>query len=222
MEYSMSVAEGKSRGTRSTGRLSGSLALLLFILALVLLSLHFVSYGQAKAFFDQHVATHIVLRHDKGYLTEQDHDRLISHLPIAAGIVGFSALTLILFKQKLNYFLVGIPGEWREIHVLSFHRFCQSIETRLEMGDVFIVFAIGVFLRLWHIGRAIRFDEAWTYVEFGSKPLVLGLSNYRAPNNHLLNTLLVHFSTSLLAIRFSDSAFRHCSRDVSWSSPRGW
>src|SRR5262249_1316562 len=78
-----------------------------------------------------------------------------------------------------------------------------GMETVLEIGAVFITFAVGVFLRVWHVRRAIRFDEAWTYVEFASKPLVLGLSNYRAPNNHLLNTLLVHFSTRL----FGNSVF---------------
>jgi hypothetical protein len=74
------------------------------------------------------------------------------------------------------------------------------METVLEIGTVFIVFAVGVFLRVWH--------EAWRYAEFASKPLVLGLSNYRAPNNHLLNTLLVHFSprlfgNSVFGLRFS-------------------
>jgi hypothetical protein len=49
------------------------------------------------------------------------------------------------------------------------------METRLETGAVFTVFAIGVFLRAWHVRRAIRFDEAWTYLEFASKPLVTRL-----------------------------------------------
>lgn len=80
---------------------------------------------------------------------------------------------------------------------------CTEARKLSRRGAVFIVFAVGVFLRVWHVRRAIRFDEAWRYAEFASKPLVLGLSNYRAPNNHLLNTLLVHFSTRL----FGNSVF---------------
>jgi len=84
----MSVAEGESRGTRFAGMLLSGLAVLLLTMALVLLSLHFVSYGHAKAIFDQHFAAHRALRHGHGYLTEQNHERIIRNLPIAAGIFG--------------------------------------------------------------------------------------------------------------------------------------
>ena len=128
----MSIAEGESRGTRFAGTLLSGLAVLLLTAALVLLSLHSVSYGQAKAFFDQHFAAYLALRHGNGYLTEQNHERIIRNLPIAAGIFGISGLALMLLRRKLACFLVDIPREWKEIRILSFHRFCQSIETRLE------------------------------------------------------------------------------------------
>jgi hypothetical protein len=84
----MSVADGRSRGARLISLLLNSLILLFLALTLLLLSLHFVSYTKAKAFFDLYIAAHDVLRNGKGYLTEQDHNRLFQRLPIAAGVFG--------------------------------------------------------------------------------------------------------------------------------------
>jgi len=196
----LGIADGRSTGSRFINALLIALILLFFALTLLLLSLHFVSYAKTKDFFDLHIAAH-VLRNGKGYLTEQDHNRLFARLPIAASVFGICGFTLLLFRRKLARFLVDIPEEWTVVR-FSLRQPHERTQTRLEFGAIFIVFAIGVFLRLWHVKRAVRFDEAWSYLEFASKPLVLGLSNYRAPNNHLLNTLLVHFSTRLLGNSF--------------------
>ena len=40
----------------------------------------------------------------------------------------------------------------------------------------------------------MRYDEALTFNEFASRPLYYGLSYYPDPNNHLLNTLLMHLA----------------------------
>jgi hypothetical protein len=52
-------------------------------------------------------------------------------------------------------------------------------------------------LRFVHLSRPVRYDEAATYTAFASRPLYLALSLYPYPNNHLLNTFFVHFSTML-------------------------
>ena len=44
----------------------------------------------------------------------------------------------------------------------------------------------------------MRYDEALTFNEFASRPLYYALSFYPDPNNHLLNTLLMHFSAGAL------------------------
>src|SRR5436309_12847509 len=51
---------------------------------------------------------------------------------------------------------------------------------------------LGLGLRIAFLNQPIRYDEALTYNEFASRPLYYGLSFYPEPNNHLLNTLLVH------------------------------
>lgn len=199
--------DSRSKGTRFLSVLLTALIMVFLASTLLLLSLHFVSYAKAKAFFDWYVAARGVPGKGKSYLTEEAHNRLFGHLPIAAGVFGICAVTLALFKQKLIHSLIAVPSEWTGIRAFFRDQFHGGVEIALEIGAVFVVFAVGIFLRVWHVRRAVRFDEAWTYVEFASKSLAQGLSNYRAPNNHLLNTLLVHFSTrlfgnSLFGLRF--------------------
>ena len=188
----------ESRKARFIRAVLNTLMLVFLALMLLLLSLHAVSYTRTKIFFDSHIAAYDTSGNGKGYLTEPDHNRIFRRLPSAAGVFGICVVTLLLFRRKLAAFLVNIPLEWPEIRTSFCVQPHDRMETGIEMGSVFAVFAIGVFLRLWHVRRAVRYDEALTYVDFASKPLLVGLSNYRVPNNHLLNTLLVHFSTRLL------------------------
>ena len=67
----------------------------------------------------------------------------------------------------------------------------------------------GVAIRAAFLFQPLRYDEGITYLMYASRPLSVGLSNYLMPNNHLLNTMLIHFSTRLFgssvwAIRLPD------------------
>src|SRR5205823_10426576 len=60
---------------------------------------------------------------------------------------------------------------------------------------VLIVVTLGALgLRLAFVQQPMRYDEALTFNELASRPLYYGLSYYPDPNNHLLNTLLVHLA----------------------------
>ncbi len=56
----------------------------------------------------------------------------------------------------------------------------------------------GLLLRLWKINEPIAYDEAYTFIYFATKPFKQILSDYSAPNNHILNTIFVNFSYRLL------------------------
>ena len=79
-------------------------------------------------------------------------------------------------------------------------------ETNQHLLCLCSIFFIGFILRTCFIAQPIRFDEAYTYINYASKPLVFGLTLYSEPNNHLLNTFLIHicyvlFGNSLWALR---------------------
>ncbi len=65
---------------------------------------------------------------------------------------------------------------------------------RAVMIGLGVVTLIGLSLRLMYLNEPIRGDEAYTFTQYAQRPLFLGLTQYYIPNNHLLNTILVHFS----------------------------
>ncbi len=65
----------------------------------------------------------------------------------------------------------------------------------LHLVALLIILLWALILRLAFLGEPIRKDEAYTFVYYARRPLFLGLAYYTA-NNHLLNTLLMHISTS--------------------------
>jgi len=54
-----------------------------------------------------------------------------------------------------------------------------------------IITFLAVILRLYYIGYPIGYDEAYTFIRFSSKPFKFILADYHAPNNHILNSLLI-------------------------------
>jgi hypothetical protein len=55
----------------------------------------------------------------------------------------------------------------------------------------------GAAIRLKFLFQPMGIDESETFLSYASRPLYIGLSWYPAPNNHLLNTLLMHIAWRL-------------------------
>jgi hypothetical protein len=73
-----------------------------------------------------------------------------------------------------------------------------AVEGRMIAPQIVAVTVLGGVLRGFFLSQPIRVDEATTYLEFVSKPILYGLSYYPAPNNHIFHTLLAHFATLFL------------------------
>jgi 4-amino-4-deoxy-L-arabinose transferase-like glycosyltransferase len=56
----------------------------------------------------------------------------------------------------------------------------------------------GLGLRLVYLSQPLRNDETMTWLQFARLPLAEALSRYDLPNNHLLNSLLMHGSAAVL------------------------
>jgi hypothetical protein len=70
----------------------------------------------------------------------------------------------------------------------------EGLSTATQAFTPFLLPITVVILALLFLFQPMRYDEAYTFTHFASTPLYLALSNYSSTNNHLLNTLLVHFS----------------------------
>ncbi len=62
---------------------------------------------------------------------------------------------------------------------------------------LFILTVLGISLRIHFVDQPIRYDEAFTFLTYASRPFYVAVSFYSEPNNHVFHTLLVHISYSL-------------------------
>ena len=72
------------------------------------------------------------------------------------------------------------------------------ISRRVSLWALAGIVALGLAVRLSFLFRPIQVDESYTLNEYASRPLLEGLGLYTFPNNHLLNTSLVHCFTRWL------------------------
>ena len=78
---------------------------------------------------------------------------------------------------------------------------CSSVasalasDSRVHLSALGVLLALTVAVRIAFLFEPIRYDEAFTFTNYASKPLYVGLSTYTYPNNHLFHTFLVHISS---------------------------
>lgn len=68
--------------------------------------------------------------------------------------------------------------------------FASTPRTDFLLLAIFVV--VGFWLRLRELNIPMGTDEAATWLYYASKPLIVGITIWSSPNNHLLNTLLMH------------------------------
>lgn len=70
-----------------------------------------------------------------------------------------------------------------------------------SLAALILIIGLAVISRLVHINDGMNHDEAYTFVVFSSTSLFNIVTNYHLPNNHILNSLLIFFSTHLFGIQ---------------------
>src|SRR5262249_57060768 len=116
---------------------------------------------------------------------------LIGELPQRLRLAGAGLLALIIgllalrtsFEQVVTECLVAIRG-----------RAMPVVQPGADAIAILLLIVLAAGLRLLFTGQPMRYDEALSFNEFASRPLYYGLSFYPEPNNHLLNTLLMHLA----------------------------
>ncbi len=108
-------------------------------------------------------------------------------------VIGVLAVLCAIFQARLVRSLAEVMQDARQQRqALSAYQV-----SRIDLMMLTGLMASGFVLRGLFITQPIRTDEAVTYLHYASRSLPLALSNYSAPNNHLLHTLLVWISVHL-------------------------
>ena len=117
-----------------------------------------------------------------GAFTQELVAQIDSRLRLAAGVLFLLAAGVFVGR-----------GAFADLVQTAFSDFAWPRRPeRMEALAIGLPILLAIGVRLAFLNQPMRYDEALTFNEFASRPLYYGLSFYPDPNNHLLNTLLVH------------------------------
>jgi uncharacterized membrane protein len=94
--------------------------------------------------------------------------------------------------------LVNTRGSLSSFRKVLEHLFVPEQDSKFTYIALGVITFFAVVLRLYFINNPIGYDEAYTFINFSSKPFKFILADYHAPNNHILNSLLIGIAYRLL------------------------
>jgi hypothetical protein len=164
------------------------LAILLSCLAGGLLILSIQPYGIFKGFFN-------LLMADKDFKSLRESNAIIFRAFIILAGLGVAAATLLVTGKW------HIDGSRLHAEISSLWHFLLPDKDEKRFTATLAGITLwGAAMRLVHINGPVSHDEAYTATVF-SPSLWYAITNYHAPNNHVLHTLLVHLSTAVFGFQ---------------------
>jgi hypothetical protein len=160
--------------------------------ALGLLSLSFASYERIQT-----IVASAVPR-----FADRFSPAFFAHLIVRARIIGsflglFAIFVLALRREAVRQLQMTVESSGEVLRELANDvRGVARGETTGHRVALALLILGGAAVRIAYLFQPMRYDEAFTYVRYASKSLLIVLAYY-TPNNHVFHTLLVHFSTML-------------------------
>jgi len=136
---------------------------------------------------------------DNAYLWNRSNVLAGMLLGYGAALVGMSFWSLYLATSGLS--LAGeISRHASDVRALIRDHLLPPMRRAFEpgraLGWLFMVLCLGIAVRAYFLAQPVRYDEAYTFLNFVNGPL-LPLFDYAYPNNHVLHTILMKLSTML-------------------------
>lgn len=162
---------------------------------LALLAASFVPFEWVKGRADR-----LTVDGSADFLTPAFVARVMLRARIAGALALAAGLVLILVRDPVAHWLtlIGRSAVVSARRALGRGRVFFREEDRLHLVALGVILVCAVGIRVAFLAQPMRYDEAYTYLRYASKPIYVALSDYSAPNNHVFHTLLVHLSTRLL------------------------
>jgi len=165
------------------------IAVLLALIGLLIITIALLPYTPLKSLADS-------LMGDGNFKSLNERNALIFR--ILFGMIGmfFGIVSLVIGGGHFKNIL-----DWLHQYFVDLIIFIKSLKpTKLEvfpLVTMLLVFGSAVIIRLVNINDPISHDEGYTFVLFSSTSIFNIITNYHLPNNHVLNSLLIYFSTHL-------------------------
>lgn len=163
------------------------------LVALALVLAAFLPYGRLKTLAD-------ALMPDGNLKSLKESNVLVFKI-----LLGVTGLVLLALAVGIGTGRLKIVRTWSNRYCSDLVVFFKALKpTRIEasvLTALLLTLAVAVIFRLVRIYDGMNHDESYTFVVFSSNSLFNTLSNYHLPNNHVLNSLLIYFSTHLFGIQ---------------------
>ena len=168
-------------------------ALVLVLTAIALLAVSFAPYETVKNRLDAYASDH------DADLSADRFGTIVWQLRLLAAGAAIAGAAALGWRRRLARLVAALLGSAARDATTAARalRHAVASESRLHLGALGLVVAVATLVRLEFLFQPMRYDESGTYVHYASHPLYIGLTAYTAPNNHLLNTLLIHLSTGV-------------------------
>jgi uncharacterized membrane protein len=171
---------------------------ILMVLGGVMLGLSFIPFESMYRFLSQFEA-------DRSFdsLREPVYQTMTAVLRLLGMLSALLAALTAGFRERVNNLLEALARS-RSMYSLRrdisavWHDFWKVRENVWLTVGIGAVTAIGFALRFVHLSDPIAYDEAYSYLYYAARPLRYIVTDYSAPNNHILNSLLMALSTHLL------------------------
>ncbi len=119
-------------------------------------------------------------------------------------MLRYLAVLMVLAYGFLSVFILKRTSVWAEKCIRTFSMFVFWIKRQWqEFPKTYRITAMvfAVIICILNIYRALTvpvfYDEAWTYLNFTSRSVLVTLGHYPAPNNHIFFTLLTNITALL-------------------------
>lgn len=128
-----------------------------------------------------------------GWISRQATNRILVALFVLA------AAPLLYILRPL--WIPGIVSTWNALNIF-WQRLIQVLrDDGWTVGVLLLLMLVaGTVLRVLHIDERIRYDEAFTYVNYARFSFSEVIQRYNEPNNHLFYTLQVHLVTQHIGL----------------------
>ena len=175
-----------SRSARASFFSIVSIVLGLFSLGIFAAS--FFPFTPLKAYIDTFASDGNV-----DFFSADFYRQLIMRLRLVSLILAIIGLLVWRFRKVLTSFLAELCSSlWKVLTEIpkDIRRWFVRTDA-ITLWSLGGILCIGIFIRVWFWGRQLYYDEAFTVIEYSSKPLLIAWSKYTEPNNHLLHTFMV-------------------------------
>lgn len=173
--------------------LSSLLPITLCIAVVAMLAVSFVSFDLVSAKVE---SLGLSSTHTRGLFTVVAFVRIVRTLRLTALFVFLVALVFQLKRASIAYWIETCLADLLSLAV-TLKSDAQAFWRENAAWHAWVCSALviaAVAIRVAFLFQPMRYDEAFGFLYFVSKPFIVGISFYSFPNNHVLHTALVHLA----------------------------